>query len=1541
MKDDSVQQTMSFSAPSSIDSRDGGRFRDFIKKSRYVILRDDLLRFFSYVYSISSESSTTGSYVSILRLLQFLGPALCLPFREIWDPNGQDRPSLLFLSFLVHFIPIQYRDSWFEIFSYSIIIILVGVLLSVGYFSNEYKVKSSIPLEYAKMINIFFLTIAEILPSIVFQMVFEKLSKCIFVTKQWDIGIIILISSALILVLLLILIQYRISLDGLYFRPASMMTLMVFQQNQFRTVGHLITIFLAFSTYSSLKMKLGSLLLAFFVYIYGLRIPYLKGGFVDNTIKVLYISATLTGMISCIFCMFLLNYHYSGRLIHIFMVLVFLILFHYIAIFIVRRGDEKSLLLLDSIDENQSVEMISSPNQLLNAAICGYRIAHPSCMSWRIFRSGVEKWNSDVYLWYAFAKFIVIYPEENQTVSWIYSTVCFLKLKGYVSKTLKMGLKMIIREREYNISPLLKSKLNSISKDIQNTKHKLRRVWDMTIQGNIGEIEQTTKRAFLSIEKNNSKFLDLFYEFPNNRFVTRAYSRFLFEIIGNKTKGNEMGEKTKRLSRGEIVTKDKAHDLGLNSFPLLPNKIVNTSTPDPIKLSSHENFSTGMNDFELELANENDKRDSVIIQERVDTLEFPSINRAKAIRWIQFLLFFICMFIGVYIFIETMYQEKVPHLKNIYHVSLIGQYLTMATGFCERYILQSLNIIQESKPLTSELPISIGSSWDIQKQISFLLRQISILSQEIEGLRSYGNNITLLSNATGKIFNNELVYFSYKTATQTSITLTNIQNAFGDYLIQLEKVSRKELSNITYSDLNSTMILNPIRNLAPINTGLESSLDFYKLFITTKNKELSVIVQKYFFVTISSVFFFDLLFLYFSLKSIRTTKTEVYKCLTTLPKNTVSSLSESLRQLKKEGDGSSTSKDNELSKQEENILKVFSSASSGENSSSETIIISSGTVFSGFLNLVCIWLFYELFLKEMDSIDENIPHIQYLHNSYTSMFSAVSMINHFSSFFTPYHIIIFNLDYIINQIQTRLIQGLKYFHLSWFGGRGDGTLPFLQFDSFLNEGNKATYCYEKNISTGVFIEELACRPVDSIFNLVQPYLQRKMTLYNSMNATIGFDDNITRVFWDIMLYPVFDQFFAPMSQKIVPAIISDLLSERQRVVPVIGLLTLLAFILEFIIIGQINKIEKHMRYVLSLLQHCPTHIVMQTPKIVSILSGNISSGQSSSSKINELFYDEIFDCLPDSVLVTNMIGEFEVFNLSFKRFFGSNLDNIKNLSDFLKHFKGDFTPLASMQNNGNTELSYVSGEDIITFQVNSFVSGQKYIVAFTDISQTVRYNKLICEEREKSDKLLSSILPPTLVKRVQQGESNISFSVQSVTIVFIDIVEFTPWCGSVPANTVMTTLNTLFKVFDSLIGRFSTMTKIKCIGDCYMAAGGVFSEVNHPPTHAKEAVEFGLEAINAIEELNQKNNIKLQIRIGINTGGPIVGGVLGIGKPTFEILGPAINLAQQMEHHGVPMNIHISRSVYELIYGNTFKIKERGNVEIKGGTVFTYLVMRN
>ncbi|KAH0800550.1 Adenylate and Guanylate cyclase catalytic domain containing protein [Histomonas meleagridis] len=154
----------------------------------------------------------------------------------------------------------------------------------------------------------------------------------------------------------------------------------------------------------------------------------------------------------------------------------------------------------------------------------------------------------------------------------------------------------------------------------------------------------------------------------------------------------------------------------------------------------------------------------------------------------------------------------------------------------------------------------------------------------------------------------------------------------------------------------------------------------------------------------------------------------------------------------------------------------------------------------------------------------------------------------------------------------------------------------------------------------------------------------------------------------------------------------------------------------------------------------------------------------------------------------------------------------------------------------------------------------------------------------------------------------------------------------------MKTLNRLFLEFDRILKKYERMMKIKCIGDCYMCAGGIFDEINQPAEHTKQTISFGIDIIKAIQLLDIELNESLRIRVGVNTGGPIVAGVLGIEKPTFDILGSAICLAAMMEHHGVPMNVHIPQHCYDLVFGTIFRIKERGDVEVKGKMYHTYVV---
>jgi class 3 adenylate cyclase len=465
---------------------------------------------------------------------------------------------------------------------------------------------------------------------------------------------------------------------------------------------------------------------------------------------------------------------------------------------------------------------------------------------------------------------------------------------------------------------------------------------------------------------------------------------------------------------------------------------------------------------------------------------------------------------------------------------------------------------------------------------------------------------------------------------------------------------------------------------------------------------------------------------------------------------------------------------------------------------------------------------------------------------------------------------------------------------------------------------------------------------------MESMLSARVAVYkNSPDQARLQDPTRTQSLFSLLVYPIFELLIEPMYTVIEDRIRRDLADEAAAMYPTLIALVLVAVVFEALALIQLAGMESHMRRVLRLLLHCPPAVVLQTPKAMAILAGDFAVRRRDDSARTAAFFRQVVMQMPDAILTVDSSNMCVIAqNTAAERLFGLAVLN-ENIGLALRSSKWsgpvDHILAFGQDSKASTAtLTYQKDEaTLVNLETTVHQMTEMLIYVFRDVTATVRYHALISVERAKSDQMLRSILPPALVPRVQAGEKNISFSVMSATVAFMDIVNFTPWCSSSTAEKVMTTLNALFKKFDSNCARQPTMTRIKCIGDCYVAAGGVFCELNQPTEHAKQVVQFGLDSLYSVQELNREMGERLQIRVGINTGGPVVAGVLGGGnaKPTFEIIGPSINMAQQMEHHGVPMQVHISRFVYELIYGDQFFVKERGTpIEVKGVAVVTYLV---
>jgi adenylate cyclase len=207
--------------------------------------------------------------------------------------------------------------------------------------------------------------------------------------------------------------------------------------------------------------------------------------------------------------------------------------------------------------------------------------------------------------------------------------------------------------------------------------------------------------------------------------------------------------------------------------------------------------------------------------------------------------------------------------------------------------------------------------------------------------------------------------------------------------------------------------------------------------------------------------------------------------------------------------------------------------------------------------------------------------------------------------------------------------------------------------------------------------------------------------------------------------------------------------------------------------------------------------------------------------------------------------------------------------------------------------------------------------------------------QSRVENLLLDILPEEIAQRLQFEEQTIADHFDEASVLFADVVDFTPLSSALDAREVVGLLDRLFGSFDELVDRYG-VEKIKTIGDCYMVAAGVpRHRSDHAAALARLALEMRACAASCLPDGDERD---LRLRIGISSG-PVVAGVIGRRRFLYDLWGDTVNMASRMESHGVPDSIQITRSTRDLL-GDDFVTEARGRVEVKGkGEVETWILV--
>ncbi|OHS93746.1 hypothetical protein TRFO_11517 [Tritrichomonas foetus] len=1545
-----------FSVLSDVSRRQ--KYRRLLKRRTLKNFRDDCFRFFDYVYTMAPAHENVILVMRVYHFIQMTAVLLSPYNTDLWPKGSLLGRIINIFAVITNFCTADASELAFIIITSLLYLALVAFICYLYWNLRVFQKYTKIN---AFAINLICIVLNAFVSCflIVLGVNFSKGLNSFIHGKEYLVMHIILFIIGILLACVFFLLQVIFVTPSLTFRPQTIHLLDAKSAAFYFASVYLNSLFssLSGSILNAIPLFIIFVILLCFHIIEYLRPDYWGSYEMRGKFIAFYEMCTVFVLVES----FLFLFDQTMNEIVIFVAIIFYIIMRIVNNFYVNYVNKCYLQLCEKAFNEPDLFDKIEIGQVVQILKIGFEFGHQYCHSWHAFEVAEKCYPGNKRILFLFMRYAAIYPDDAAMLKLATRQVQKAKKHSLEMKYLLFQMYSLYQQRERGLSKSLKKKLSHILEKTEKCRNQMRFIWESVIRGNITDLETLSMALKKNEEDIQREYNQLCLVYPNNPYVASAFAAFLGDIMCKDKEASEYVTIYRLLRNGARTRIERTYFFATSHIKTLPTEakhaeMIATKLINPRNDSHSQSIASIANLGTIGDMNDptEDKSQQKYIEAMIDSVHLPSMKYGPVLIFSSVSLIFPIMTIFFVLYVLN-------HMKiNNECISLVEDISLEQVSLANTFVVYTNFLLNKNQILKSNYVDVLGID---QEDITNIIERFRLLTVLLNSINTkfpkmyktgyFNETLTLLFTDTMnyiKVFPNETYgekYGSYE------FYLSNCAETAMRYVI-VRTTRAFEFRAIWTYLLSTSHFLNQSIKFSDVYTD-EIRVMMQENFKNTMRIVMSTgLVALFIFLGITAFVF----------TKMHQEKGALFRCFKSLPKNTISSIVGKLNsQSGKHNDEENT---HILTSQEEHSLRALTMMQNQYhvNYSYYPVYVIL-CIFS--ISVICTLLFI---IYSQRYLTKHFPKLCSVMSAASDLHSTFSSI-----LLNGYRVMMYNMTgYPFSLMQSReeiiretlyLINSIPHhMHKYRFG------------DSSYNSSGLS------GISTDI-IDDFTTSPEITIslpdsddtilemLSLENAMVYLEMLFQNFFYQLMYKPGNIT------LIYPLFNSALSWIFNTSYPDIVlrtvndsiacanelQDYVQITYITVPVI-IFDLIIFICGILLIPPFKQSGEVAQWAMRLMLFCQPNIVLQSRKIVKILSNDFTSDENEDNEESSDFYEKLIAHLPDAAIFLNkelvihstnsafekLFGEFKIGTSLFDLFvpakgkessylsFDSALRKIMS-ARVSPCFSGDIDVTINEENkllhlsliavNGDGEIQ---NEPILPDFLSIFSLEIKNITAFVDCQTKLD------SEKQKISNLLAQVLPQPIVTRVMNCEPNICFSVQSASIVFIDIVEFSKWSSTVEPSLVMNTLNILIEQFDRILGSFNKLTKIKSLGDNYLAAGGIFDEVNQPQVHAFQAISFGLDVISALDLINVQTSLSLRIRVGLNTGGPVIAGLLNLLKPSFEVLGDTISLASELEKTGVPMNVHIPHHVLSIINEDEFLTKKTENIIFKGQEMQTYLV---